>query len=142
LFRSRKWLRIRASEPCMHLRLRFPICGIRYAIFVIPYERAFLCVFSLMLKTWQYNRNIDTKIAKTKPTDHDIIIWCVCRGRDQLLPQNRFTHYKIPPKILIKLLLKQYHVKALECLFSNMLKIWTTIRCGEIRTILHVDQRI
>ena len=65
--------------------MRGAACGIRHAICVIPYVRAFPCVFqSVMLKIWQYNRNTDSK-NKTG------VCVCVCVYTEgQLLPQNRF----------------------------------------------------
>ena len=47
--------------------LTFLICGIRHAICVIPYERAFPCVFSL--SCYKYGSTTEIQIAKKKPTD-------------------------------------------------------------------------
>jgi len=61
-----------------------------------------MCFQCLMLRTWKYNRNTDSK----EPTDA-----CVCReegGADLQIINSQ--------KILIKLLLKQFRViTAIEC---------------------------
>ena len=63
---------------------------------------------------------------------------CLCRG-GSVTPPKQIVHIidLTSKQILIKLLLKPCPVvTALQCLFSNMPKFWTTIWCGEIRTIL------
>ena len=87
-----------------------------YAICVVPYKRFPICFHSFLPKifiprTWQDNRNKE---------------WIAKKNQVYVLvtSQNRFTHYKCQ-KIPIKLIFKQYPVvTSLECLFSNMPKIF------------------
>ena len=73
----------------------------------------------LMLRTWQYNRNTDSK----EKAQQMCVYVCVCVGGVNYFPKTDL-HIINSKKILIELLLKQFPVDtAIECLFSNMPKI-------------------
>ena len=113
--------------------MRYPACDLCDSIWTcVPVHFQ-----SVMLKIWQYNRNTGSK----KQTNKQVCVfveWGWVTSPKQILHIIDLNS----KQYLLQLLLKQFLVvTALQCLFSNMPKIWTTIWCGKIRTIL-VDQRI